>query len=642
MDYAAQMGSLIVASAGNEGGSIPDYPASYRNVLSVASVLGNDQRASFSNFNTSVGISAPGKDIISTMPLDQVPSGYGVEMGTSMSAPIVSGAAALVATKYPDLSPQQLAAVLRAGADDIDSLNPDFQYQLGSGRLNIQRALTEGPNAVAARVIDYQVIEERPDSLIEPGEPIEIHISIENLLSPSATLRAELMTSDTLAQMITPFQTFGPMGTLEIRQSSPGIFRFIAPNTRMIDYPLPLRIILRNGDRVVAVQSIDLSVNPNYATTDHNRIAATFTGYGRIGYNDSPNNQQGVGYKIDSSGSLLSEGGLLVGVAPDRLFDVVRSVDADRSYGLHTLEPYRVAFSASDNAEIGTARFTDSATGSPSKRIQTEIRLTTRELNGQDQANQVMLLYRISNTGLTPLDNLFCALYLDWDIGPAGSNDQVALDPEFRLGYVRNVKSDTLPYTGAMLLSEQPMNFTALDNNAPPLKDGFTLGEKWNAISGGLQREKSAAGDCSMIIGAGPISLAPGADTVVAFSLMAGRNLDELRRSAGRAQALYRQMGETPGGPVALPKDLALFVTGPNPFNDRTTVQFQMPKAGFATLDVYNSVGKRVTELASGNYTKGVYTVEFHPDAEASGAYFVRLAAFNQTILRKLTYLTTR
>ena len=72
---------LLVASAGNSGYSWYNYPASYDNVMSVAALDNNSDRADFSTYNDKVDISAPGEDVLSTVPR---PFGsYDYKSGTS-------------------------------------------------------------------------------------------------------------------------------------------------------------------------------------------------------------------------------------------------------------------------------------------------------------------------------------------------------------------------------------------------------------------------------------------------------------------------------------------------------------------------------------------------------------------------------
>lgn len=639
IDSVTSMGSLVVAAAGNDGGNVSSYPASYRGVLSVASVLQGDLRSRFSNYNVHVGISAPGDGIYSTAPLGVGSNGYRYSSGTSMAAPVVAGASALVAMKYPELSPYQIAALLRVTADNIDMVNPDVRYMLGSGRLNLARALERGPSAVAAAVIDYSVIEERPDDVIEPGERIELRITVRNVLSAVNELRVDLSAADGTIPVDTPEEIFGAMRTSEERTSTAGVFRLRIPTPLPLDYRLPLRLNLFNGAEPIGTHPIDLAVNPNYATTAHNRTTVTFTGNGRIGFNDFPLNEQGRGFHVDSSSNLLAEGGLLVGIAPDRLADVVRSGStSDQSQGLQLVKPYRLAFSQEQNAMIGTARFND-AHLTDLQRIGIDVELTTLQYDEPAAANMTMLLYRLHNRTDAQLENLHCALYFDWDLGPSGAFDQTSIDLERRLGYTRNTRDAKLPFAGAMLVTNEPMNFNALDNYAPPLSGGFFQVEKWNAISSGIRSIASNIGDCSMILGAGPISLAPGRDTVIVFAMLAGVNLSDMQIAADEAHARARRLGFTPGEPIILPRDLDLHVSVPNPFTYTTTIMFELTRDGLVTIDVFDMTGRWVDRITEGYYTRGPHAITYRPNGLASGAYVAHMRASDQVQTQKLMYL---
>ncbi|MEO2033268.1 MAG: S8 family peptidase [Planctomycetaceae bacterium] len=116
---AERKGVLFVAAAGNSGGtgnnndSRPNYPASLRqaNVISVGAIDENDARGSFSHYGKqSVDIGAPGVQILSTTRNNQ----YDTYSGTSMAAPHVAGAAALVwsnAFSTPTQTPTQMTKV---------------------------------------------------------------------------------------------------------------------------------------------------------------------------------------------------------------------------------------------------------------------------------------------------------------------------------------------------------------------------------------------------------------------------------------------------------------------------------------------------------------------------------------------------
>ena len=97
VDYAWSKGVVVVAAAGNNGNSLPFYPAAYDNCIAVGATDRKDAKASFSNYGSWVDVAAPGVDIYSTYNT----GGYISMSGTSMASPHVAGLAALVwATNY--------------------------------------------------------------------------------------------------------------------------------------------------------------------------------------------------------------------------------------------------------------------------------------------------------------------------------------------------------------------------------------------------------------------------------------------------------------------------------------------------------------------------------------------------------------
>lgn len=137
---AGEAGILFVAAAGNDSSNNdkrPHYPSNYKlsNVISVAALDRSDNLASFSNFGaSSVHIAAPGKDILSTWLKD----GFREASGTSMAAPQVSGAAALILASEPNITVEKLRERLLQSVDKLDGLNGKVE---NGGRLNAAKAL---------------------------------------------------------------------------------------------------------------------------------------------------------------------------------------------------------------------------------------------------------------------------------------------------------------------------------------------------------------------------------------------------------------------------------------------------------------------------------------------------------------------
>ena len=135
--YAWNLGTILIAAAGNDGTNQQFYPAAYDDVVAVASTTTGDSKSSFSQYGTWVSISAPGSSILST----DDGSSYQVTQGTSMASPLVAGLVGLMISHAPSASPQQVVDCLLSTAENIDAANSNYIGQLGAGRINAYQAL---------------------------------------------------------------------------------------------------------------------------------------------------------------------------------------------------------------------------------------------------------------------------------------------------------------------------------------------------------------------------------------------------------------------------------------------------------------------------------------------------------------------
>lgn len=131
-------GILIVTAAGNEGVNsdyAPDYPAAFRlaHQINVGASTIDDRFISFSNRGIhTVNVTAPGVSIYSTIPGNRIDD----MDGTSMAAPMVSGAAALLWSAVPTATAQQIRQAIFSSVD----VYPEFQVST-RGRVNVKKAL---------------------------------------------------------------------------------------------------------------------------------------------------------------------------------------------------------------------------------------------------------------------------------------------------------------------------------------------------------------------------------------------------------------------------------------------------------------------------------------------------------------------
>ncbi len=149
--YAVDHGVTVVAAAGNDGTEVPTYPAAYpasydgqpagppiQGLIGVAALGINGKVAPYSTRGKHVDVAAPGSFVLSTLPRNR--DSYGVLSGTSMAAPQVAGAVAILqSAKNGSLTPHQVEDLISASADDLGTTGWDNTS--GHGAMRVDAAL---------------------------------------------------------------------------------------------------------------------------------------------------------------------------------------------------------------------------------------------------------------------------------------------------------------------------------------------------------------------------------------------------------------------------------------------------------------------------------------------------------------------
>ncbi|MFH1111938.1 MAG: S8 family serine peptidase [Patescibacteria group bacterium] len=160
VEYAYSQGVILVAAAGNSNLDVNYFfPAKLPQVITVAATDNENARAYFSNWGDKIDVAAPGVQILSLraagtdmyagasgykpganfVPAFDASAQYYRSSGTSMAAPHVAGAAALLLTRKPSFTNEDIRQVLRGSADDLAT--PGFDVYTGAGLINLSRAL---------------------------------------------------------------------------------------------------------------------------------------------------------------------------------------------------------------------------------------------------------------------------------------------------------------------------------------------------------------------------------------------------------------------------------------------------------------------------------------------------------------------
>ena len=153
INAAYNQGTTIICATGNSNSSSIDFPASHHYTIAVGATNQSNLKADFSNYGNGIDLVAPGVDIIST----SLNNSYATASGTSFSTPQVAGAAALMISVNPDLTPYQIRTILRNTCTKISgySYNNGWNNKVGYGLLNVFAAVVA---AMDLKIVGPQIV----------------------------------------------------------------------------------------------------------------------------------------------------------------------------------------------------------------------------------------------------------------------------------------------------------------------------------------------------------------------------------------------------------------------------------------------------------------------------------------------------
>jgi subtilisin family serine protease len=651
MDYATQRGALVVAAAGNEDTNALLFPAAYRNVLSAAGTDNADRRAIFfgaaSTYGYWVDVSAPAIDVYTTQQSPFSPYTFGD--GTSFSSPIVAGLAALVKSVHKDWKPAQIAEQIRLAADNIDSKNAaTFARQLGYGRVNAQRAVQATFKTPAVRLADYALREAvgDQDGIFEANEEIAVTVKLANLLEPVSNLTVTLTENSTFVTMLSPAQNVSAIGAGD-SVALAGTFNFRiaggAPASHLVTFYMNF-----SAAGYSDWQGFTVVLRPLFGDLAAGNVATTLTSFGALGFEDyaqtSGGGQIGRGFEFPiGSPSALYHAGLILATAANRVSDV--------AYGNITYDRYDFVTPAGGELNIksgqkatleASARFNDSAADSP-------LGLTVDQ-KAYAWANApwndfVILEYTVRNTTAQAITNLYAGFYLDWDIGDA-NNNSAGWDNANQVGY--EFGAGSAYYGISAVFPANARNYRAIKNPDFIWENKFTETLKYQFLTESFAVVTSdAPSDWSQLLSYGPYNIPVGQSVTVAFAILGGTDLNDLRTNAQAARGAYLTTGVDDPTPDPVPLQFELSQNSPNPFAIRasaapaTEIRYNLAEAGAVSLRIFNLLGQEVAVLVQGLQNRGSYAIKWggrdrRGFTVPAGVYFYQLHAPGFSATKKL------
>jgi len=626
VNYAAiNMNALVVASAGNNGDDVLFYPASYQNVFNVAATDQLDHKKANSTYGISIDVCAPGEDILSTW----IGNTYVASGGTSTAAPVVSGAAAIVKSHFPNYSGIQVGEQLRATADNIDTVafNAPWAGKLGAGRINLFRALTD-TNAVSIVLTNSQVIDNNDNAFVV-NDTLTITGDFTNYLATANAVSVLISCNATFIHLIDSTLNLGNLITLQTVNNNSNPFKANILAGAPINAPVEFKLTITDNAGHTFIQYIAIVVNVDFINININEVATTFTSKGNIGYNN--NASQGLGF-VYNSNNLLYESGLLIGASATRVSDRVRGIsgnDVDFTTVANVSRILPGVFSEFD--VIGS--FNDA--GALGNEIPVKVLQNAYAWSTPGNSKYVIFKYRVINTGVVVLDNLHVGVFADWDIMNSNLN-KAAYDAPNKMGYIYSTQTNGL-FAGIKLLSNSaPAIHFAMDNlagiagNIDP-SGGISTDEKFTGIS---TNRTNAGGtgngnDVIHFVSSGPFNVNPNDTIEVAFAYIAGDSLADLQNSAAAAQVKYNN------NPVMVMNnsiDLYDFSIFPNPVNDKINLVINnsnLEKLTIKMMDIEGKIMMEYNSILQGNY------IELPVNDLENGIYFIQVSCENFTKTNK-------
>jgi hypothetical protein len=264
--YAHDHNVLFVAAAGNSPDGKPHYPAADDTAMAVGATIRNDSPTGFSSYGSYIDISAPGVGMLSTAWTDGT-LGYEYGNGTSFSAPLVSGAAALVWSINPQFTADDVRYILEDSSDDIGP--PGWDQYTGRGRLNLagavhlaQQLTSSGgtlPTRTPSPVPSPTAPEGGPTDTPVPAQPAAIRLDSTNV-SPGglmAIIGTNFDPNETVSLVITsPSGAGRSIGTAQ----TDGQGAFSAEVALPKDMPLGAALLVATGTSSHKTASVDITV----------------------------------------------------------------------------------------------------------------------------------------------------------------------------------------------------------------------------------------------------------------------------------------------------------------------------------------------------------------------------------------------
>lgn len=622
-------GAVITGGAGNGNSDQKFYPASFQEVISVGGTDTINNKYEASNYNFDVDILAPGTLVFSTKN-----GTYDTESGTSMSSPIVAGAAALLLSRFPDMSPMQVKAHLENTADASVLERPamlPFSERLGAGLLDMRAML----DTVASPYLTIEeiVFTDNDNGAFTLGDEIELGFELVNYLesSQAITVIARPIDSNNNVQMIDSIWTLNALGTNQRTNNYSTPFRFkLIDENGPFNQTLAFKILISDGT-YTTTEFAETIIKPDYLNVNENNIFSTITSNGNIGYTGEFF-RKGDGFEHNVIGDILYEGGLMIGyqsAVRKQVVDRIRGTGAiDRDFTSQN----EIVEVAAEGLEAFRAEGSFVDTSANLDEIGLEIHQAVTAYTDEGHKNYIILQFDVINKSGADLDSVYVGYFADWDIENPSKNRAFTIYP-VKLGYVSNIYLNDFS-AGIQLLSDQYFNSYMIDNGYdgaggvhPYDSDGYSTDDKFRSLTSNRYEagKMSGGNDVIQTISTQGQFLAANDTLQVRFAILAAETAGLLQQAA--YNAYERENGFRPGQNIE--GDFGFGNAYPMPMEDFFTLEFDLKESADLKYQIIDIQGKVLENVENLSFYQGRNRTRIDVSNLSSGVFFMKITSDN-------------